>query len=104
MQWLLSLSVIIRGRNTAATARLAWHYLRTLVRLYRHQGIRGLVIATKSWYVLTMQAVGGMKIPSSQQLGCGVARASDGLPRVIPRLSRQRIREGDLDHLRLWVT
>ena len=51
-----------------------------------------------------MQAVGGMKIPSAQRLGCAVARASDGLPRVIPRLSRQRIREGDLDHLRLWVT
>lgn len=48
-----------------------------------------------------MQATGGMRIPATQHLGCAVARASDGLPRVIPSQSRQRIRQGDLLHLRL---
>jgi hypothetical protein len=48
-----------------------------------------------------MQAVGGMQIPSAQRLGCAVARSSDGLPRVIPSQSRQRIRQGDIAHLRL---
>lgn len=51
-----------------------------------------------------MQAVGGMRIPAAQQLGCAVARASDGLPRVIPAESRRRIRQGDTGHLRLWVS
>lgn len=51
-----------------------------------------------------MQAAGGMRIPAAQQLGCAVGRSSDGLPRVIPAVSRQRIRQGDRAHLRLWVT
>lgn len=62
------------------------------------------MLYTKACYVLTMQAVGGMRIPAVQQLGCAVARASDGLPRVIPAESRKRIRQGDRSHLRLWVT
>lgn len=85
-------------------ARLAVVYVRVLYRLYRNQGTKGVVIATKSWYVLTMQAVGGMVIPATQLLGCAVARSSDGLPRVIPRQSRQRIREGDIAHLKIWLS
>lgn len=51
-----------------------------------------------------MQAVGGMRLASAHSLGCAVARASDGLPRVIPAESRRRIRQGDNFHLRLWVS
>jgi len=51
-----------------------------------------------------MQAAGGMRIPSAQQLGCAVSRTSSGFPRVIPSESRKRIMQGDRAHLRLWVT
>lgn len=104
INWLLKAGFSIRGGNTSAMARLAFIYIRVLYSVYRHEGYRGVVIKTKSWYVLTMQAVGGMRIPSAQQLGCAVARAADGLPRVIPSESRKRIRQGDTRHLRLWVT
>jgi len=101
LTWLLRAGTVVRGSNTSAVARLAIVYVRTLYALYLAQGYRGVVIATKSWYVLTMQSAGGMRIPAAQQLGCAVGRSSDGLPRVIPAVSRQRIRQGDRAHLRL---
>lgn len=64
----------------------------------------GVIVKTKAWYVLTMQATAGMKIPSAQALGPSVARTRSGLPRVIPRVVRDRIRSGDKFLLRLWVS
>jgi len=104
LTWLAKAGIVVRGSNTSAMIRLAVVYMRTLQRVYRHEGISGVVIKTKAWYVLTMQAVGGMRIPSAQQLGCAVSRTSYGLPRVIPSQSRKRIMQGDRKHLRLWVT
>lgn len=72
-------------------------------RVYRSQGLRGLVILTKSLYVLTMQSVAG-NLVASQALGPGVARSRDGLPRLIPRQHRARIRAGDRFLLRLWLS
>jgi hypothetical protein len=51
-----------------------------------------------------MQAVAGMKIPSTQALGPGVARTRSGLPRVIPAVIRDRIRRGDTFLLRIWLS
>jgi len=64
-------------------------------------GPSGTVKYLKACYVLTMQAVGGMKIKSTQSLGIAVARSVDGLPRIIPRLQRDMIRRGDRKALRI---
>jgi hypothetical protein len=48
-----------------------------------------------------MQAVGGMKIKSTQSLGIAVSRSSDGLPRIIPRLQRSLIRAGNVKAIRI---
>lgn len=64
-------------------------------------GPKGTVLYLKACYVLTMQAAGGMVIPSTQSLGIAVSRAHDGLPRIIPRVQRGLIRGGNRKALRI---
>jgi len=71
--------------------------------IYKHQGVKGLVLRTKSLYILTMQAHGGYITPS-QALGPAIGRNGSGLPRVIPKEHRLRIRNGEVFYLRLWLS
>jgi len=104
VQWLYKVAVTVRGGITSAVIRSAVCYVRVLVAVWRHEGMPGVIVKTKTWYVLTMQATAGMKIPSAQALGPSVARTRSGLPRVIPRVIRDRIRRGDKFLLRIWVS
>jgi len=103
LNWLLKISFSLRGGMTPAVARSAVVCLRHFYSIYKLQGVKGLVLRTKSLYILTMQAKGG-KQAVSQDLGPGIALSSDGLPRIIPREHRRRIREGDVFILRLWLS
>jgi hypothetical protein len=103
INWLLKVSYSLRGGMTSGVARSAVVCMATFQRVYRHQGLRGLVILTKSLYVLTMQAMAGRQA-APQALGPGVARSRSGLPRIIPRQHRARIRNGDRFLLRLWLS
>jgi hypothetical protein len=67
-------------------------------------GPKGTVKYLKACYVLLMQAAGGMKIKSTQSLGIAVARSSDGLPRIIPRVQRGLIRSGNRKAIRIWMS
>lgn len=102
--WLLKISTVLRGGNTAAVARSAVVCVREFHQVWKFQGMKGLVIRTKSLYILTMQAAGGQRIQSAQALGPAVARTSRGLPRIIPREHRRRIMGGDIFLLRLWLS
>lgn len=103
INWLLKVSYSLRGGMTSGVARSAVGYMSYLQRVYRCQGSVGVVILTKSLYVLTMQAMAGRQA-CPQDLGPGVARARSGLPRIIPRQHRSRIINGDRFLLRLWLS
>lgn len=76
-------------------------YLRALHRLYRANGMTFVILYTKSCNILLMQSAAGMKISSTQSLGLSVSRTQSGLPRIIPRLARERIRKGDVQTLKI---
>lgn len=101
VNWLLLVVYPLKGGLTGALARSAVVAVREFHRIYRSQGYRGLVLRTKSMYILTMQSVGGSRISSTQVLGPAIARDGSGLPRCIPRDHRRRIRAGDVFILRL---
>lgn len=104
INWLLKVNWSIRGGNTAALARSAVVCLRRYSNLLRSQGRKGLVLYTKNCYVLTMQTVGGHRLHASQSLGAAVGRDRGGLPGIIPREHRRRIRQGDRALLRIWLS
>lgn len=95
---------IFRGSRTCAVARSATVFLSHAQRVYRYQGMRGFVLRMKSCHVLTMQAVGGMRLEATQDLGPAVSRSGSGLPRIIPREHRARIMGGDRVLLRIWLS
>lgn len=94
----------IRGGNTAALARSAVVCIRMFHQLVRSQGRKGLALYTKNCYVLTMQTVGGHRLHASHSLGMAVGRDRGGLPSLIPREHRRRIRQGDKTILRIWLS
>jgi hypothetical protein len=51
-----------------------------------------------------MQAVGGQRLHSSWSLGTGVRRDRSGLPKVIPKEHRIRIRKGNTYLIRIWLS
>lgn len=51
-----------------------------------------------------MQSVGGHRLRASQSLGTAVGRDRGGLPGIIPREHRRRIRQGDRTILRIWLS
>lgn len=67
-------------------------------------GVRGLAIYLKACHVLLMQAHAGHIISSTRPLGAAVARSADGYPRIIPSPMRRRMREGDHNLVRLWLS
>jgi len=103
INWLLKVSYSLRGGMTSAIARSAVVAIRHFYGIYRSQGVKGLVLRTKSLYVLTMQSHGGHIVPS-QDLGPAVARSGSGLPRLIPKEHRMKIRAGEVFYLRLWLS
>jgi len=104
INWLLKINYILRGGISAAVARSAVVCVRSFRKLYVAQGMRGLVLYTKSCYILTMQALGGQRIHATQDLGPAVRRTASGLPGLIPRDHRRRIMGGDRFLLRLWLS
>lgn len=84
-------------------ARSAVVCVRHFHEIYRKQGVRGLVIRTKTLYILLMQSHGGF-IQTPQSLGTAVSRTASGLPRIIPSVHRRYIRTGNTFYLRLWLS
>jgi len=78
--------------------------MRGFYRLARLTGRRGLVLYTKNCYILTMQAVGGHRLHATHSLGMSVKRDRGGLPKFIPRVHRNRIRQGDTAILKMWLS
>jgi hypothetical protein len=65
------------------------------------QGEKGATLHLKSCQVLLQQSIAGYKVSDLAELKRRVKRTRAGLPRIIPSGARRRIREGDLQCIRL---
>lgn len=73
-------------------------------RLYKHGGIRFLVIYLKACSSMLQQAIGGQRLHDLSPFGARVGRSHSGLPSCIPALHRARIRRGEIWAIRFWAT
>jgi hypothetical protein len=104
VNWLIKLIDVVSDERKPSWTRSSVCFARQYWRLRTTMGPKGTVKYLKACYVLTMQAVGGMKIKDPRSLGIAVSRSSDGLPRIIPRLQREMIRSGDPKAIRIWLS
>jgi len=104
LDWFLRISSVVVGHRTNGLVRQNLFFVRFCKSLAARSGVRFLVLYLKASHVLVMQAAGGMKIPSTQKLGVAVARTKGGLPRMIPKIIRNKIRQGDQRAIKLTLT
>lgn len=95
---------VVVGRRTPSLVRTLRYLLLEIRKLVKKNGLVWTVKYLKACSVLLMQAVGGMKIPSTRPLGVAVSRTKNGLPRIIPSVWRARIRSGDVIAIRVILT
>lgn len=89
---------------TSARVRSLACFSRFCYRLYKKQGFRGLVLTLKALQVSLMQSIGGNPLKDLGLVGPRFSRTKRGLPRVIPKLDRERIRLGDKTVIRIWMS
>jgi len=73
-------------------------------RLYKHGGIKFLVIYLKACSSMLQQVIGGQRLHDLTPFGARVGRTHSGLPSIIPALHRARIRSGETWAIRFWAT
>lgn len=90
------------GGMTKGYVRVTISFLAHCSRIARAQGVAGLVLRLKAYYVTLAQCIArAPKLPTTPRF----SRGRGGLPSVIPLLHRERImRQGDATVLRFWFT
>lgn len=104
VKWVIKACLLLKGRITTSDVRVSVYFVRQLYMLSRKSGIPFTVKYLKACTSLLMQAISGERHKSSQEFGAAVARTNSGLPRIIPALHRNKIREGNVSIIRLWLT
>lgn len=73
-------------------------------RLYKHGGMKFLVIYLKASSSMLQQVIGGQRLHDLSPFGARVGRRHGGLPSIIPALHRASIRSGCVWTIRFWAT
>lgn len=96
--------LLVKGSITKSLVKVIVTYVRQLYYLNTKNGPSFVAKYLKCCVSLLMQALAGARHPSTQELGTSVSRTKRGLPRIIPKLHRMKIREGNILYIRLWLT
>lgn len=94
---------LIVGSASLSWVKASFDFSSQVTKIIRSQGHRGLAIYLKACNVMLMQSVAGHKVGAPHALGAAVARTRCGLPRIIPAGFRQRIKQGDVGAIRLYL-
>jgi len=100
----ISITRLAVGGMTRDRLRAIYSFSKVVILLYRTRGQKGLVLWLKASNICLMTATGGAPKKDSRDVGAFVALSRSGIPRVIPALHRHRIRRGDDQLLRLWLS
>lgn len=101
---ILGCVALLGRRVNLSVVKMVITTVATYHRLYKHGGIRFLVIYLKACSSLLQQAIGGQRLHDLTPFGARVGRTHGGLPSIIPALSRARIRSGSIWEIRFWAT
>jgi len=101
---LKGIAIYAGARPSASLFRFFTSFVGTCAHLMRTQGAKGLTIYLKASGIAVQQVLGGHHLHDVGSLGVRFARTKAGLPRFIPVVYRQRIRQGDPTAIRLVLT
>lgn len=90
--------------TTRSRVRAIVVFLRHLSTLYSHNGAKGACLILKVYAVTLQQALGGYRVHDISELKFRVSRNRAGLPRVIPSVHREMIRNEDFKMAQFYLT
>lgn len=102
--WLIKAQLLVKGSIETSMIKVSISFIRTIVRLAKRNGIPYTVKYLKACTSLLMQSISGTRHKATHELGLAISRTNFGIPRIIPRLHRSRIKKGDIFIIRLWLT
>lgn len=100
----LRLIPLVFGHLTAGYIKVTWGFARSVAKMYKKVGFKGLAIYLKACYLLLQHVAGGQIDASPFEFGCNVARTRRGIPRIINLNHRRLIATGDVDVIRFWLS
>jgi hypothetical protein len=95
LKHMINVSKVVVGRSTANWVRLTYVLMTRMYRLFKKQGLPGLIKYQKACCVIIQQSIGGHIIDDMTPLGPRVSRSKGGLPRILPKSVRSLINKGD---------
>jgi len=96
---------LLGGRTNHSVVRVIISYLSNVNRLYKHGGLRFVVVTLKAASTMLQQSVAGQRLSDLTPLGVRLSRSrGTGIPKLIPALHRARIRKGEIWVIRFWMT
>lgn len=102
--FLIKVSRAVLFHCKPSTVRQVGRFCSRLRFLMRTQGEKGTTLYLKSCQVLLQQSIAGYKVSDITELKSRVKRTKAGMPLIIPAGVRKRIRQGDTQSLKLWMT
>jgi hypothetical protein len=100
----ISFLAVIGLHTTSAKVRSIVVFLRKLSHYYLHNGRKGACLILKVYAVTLQQSIGGHVVKDLGLLKFRVKRTRGGLPRVIPVIHRNMIRDGETGIIRFWLS
>jgi hypothetical protein len=105
MVWVLRLGLIpLAVRARASDVKSMLHFSRFCYRHGKSSGVKHLVLYLKASQVLLQQSIGGQRLADTRPLKVTVGRSRSGIPLLIPRADRVKIRSLDARCIKMWMT
>lgn len=100
---LLKFVRLVSGKTSRSFSIVIYRFVHQMFKLYKAQGLKGLVINLKSMQIALAQALAGVR-KDLRLLGPALSVTGSGIPRIIPVTHRLRICQGDKLIIRLWLS
>lgn len=102
--WLLTAVGDVGGKVSKFRVTAIAIFAFRVYKIYKHEGIKGVVYTLKTSHVLLMQSLAGYYIVNQNALKRRVRRDRTGIPLWIPRCYRDKLRMKDNGMVRLWTS
>jgi hypothetical protein len=88
---LMKINIAVGGKTRQPICRGTYSIIQSLLKIKKHQGLKGLTSYLKTCSVSCQQALGGHVHPNLTDLNTRVSRTAAGIPKVLPVLWRSEI-------------
>jgi hypothetical protein len=104
INWLLAAVGDVGGKVSKFRVSIIAVFAFRVAKIYKNEGVRGVVMTLKTSHILLMQSLAGYRIENQNPLKRRVRRDRTGLPLWIPKRSRDILRTRNNGIVRLWTS